>query len=70
MSIDGFNYATQTPLSLDREAWEARVADVLAHGGHRRVEHGETFVHDLHGALILEIYSNIRNRLHDVSDLL
>ncbi len=43
-----------------RPEWQALLREGLAHGGHRRVENGETFLHDRTTRIVFEIYANVR----------
>jgi hypothetical protein len=72
VSVHGFTYGnvglSLGHVSTSREQWVQLLEQVVATGGRRRVEKGETFAHDSHGTLLFEIYANIP--LQDISDLL
>lgn len=55
MKIKGFDYTTQQPVAHSRSEW----ASLFQKAAQRRVEKGETFAHDEHGALLFEAYANI-----------
>ena len=58
--INGFTYVpSRREAAWTRQEWQARMGKVLAAGGRRRVENGETFVHGPDGKLELEIYANV-----------
>lgn len=57
--MKGFDYTVPQELDQPPAAWRERINQVIADGGHRRVEHGETFAHDKRGALLFEVYGNI-----------
>lgn len=70
MSVQGFDYRNGQAISTSRECWQQLLDIVLATGGSRRVEKGETFAHDAQGVLCFEVYANISAPVADVSDLL
>lgn len=76
MSIQGFTYSNVGlaigAVSTSREQWIQLLQQVIAAGGKRRVEKGETFAHDAHGRLLFEVYANIpaKESVADISDLL
>ena len=58
--IYGADYApTWARVVRTRGEWQEIIADVTKNGGRRRVEHGETFLHDSKGKMIHEIYANV-----------
>lgn len=60
MSVQGFDYRTQQACTRPAGEWSADLARVIAAGGRRRVEHGETFAHDARGLIVFEVYGNVR----------
>lgn len=58
--LSGFDYVLGKPVERTAAEWRQRLRELVAHGGHRRVDHGETFGHG-RGALIeFEIYGNVK----------
>lgn len=57
--LGGFDYRVHLPAQLTRTQWREEIARALAAGGRRRVEAGETFIHDKDGTLLFEVYYNI-----------
>lgn len=57
--IKGFDYHKHDVAQLTRREWQERLRAVLASGGKRRVELGDTFAHDKSGKLLFEVYGNI-----------
>lgn len=58
--IPGADYVPKyKPAWRTRAQWDQLLLDVLAEGGRRRVEYGETFMHDAQGHLVHEVYANI-----------
>lgn len=58
--IPGADYVPRyTKAARTRLQWQELIASILAAGGRRRVENGETFVHDAQGLVVHEIYTNI-----------
>lgn len=71
--IEGWDYRTHTVVRKTRQEWQATIAELVKAGGRRRVEHGETFVHNPQGRIAVEIYARIpepKPDVDDVSDLL
>lgn len=68
MSIKGFDYREQRQVTRSRDTWQNALAALIADGGRRRVEHGETFGHAATGEIAFEIYANVP--LQSVDDLL
>lgn len=59
MKINGFDYKTGKATAETLSEWRSRMAPILKDGGKRRVEKGETFVHDRNGVMVFEVYANI-----------
>jgi len=55
----GFDYRQQKQLGLTRADWREELRKVVAAGGRRRHEHGETFGHKANGLIEFEIYDNV-----------
>jgi len=58
--MKGHDYRTHTDCARPVGEWSADLADVLAAGGMRKVEDGETFAKDSRGVLLFEIYGNVQ----------
>jgi hypothetical protein len=56
MPIKGFDYRTGLEVQKLSRAWRADMIAVVAEGGYRRVENGETFVHGKDGRIAFEVY--------------
>ena len=61
--MKGFDYkdTSASNRGVDRPVaeWRATMSGALADGGRRRVSDGETFIHDKHGRILVEIYGNV-----------
>ncbi len=55
-TLSGFDYQSQKPVARTVQEWH----DSIPSGSRRRVEHGETFIHDGAGVLLLEVYGNLK----------
>jgi len=53
-------YHEKGMVSFQRKEWRALVGAVVAAGGFRRFEAGETFLHAKGGKILVEIYGNIQ----------
>jgi hypothetical protein len=59
--IEGFDYRTQRPLRKTRAEVRAEIEPMLRRReAFRRVENGETFIHEKRGSILLELYGNMR----------
>lgn len=58
--VAGFDYCAKIGGTRTMADWQEHMRKALEAGGYRRVENGETFVHDAKGKLLFEIYSNVR----------
>lgn len=54
--IEGALYEPYRQIKQTRAEWQRLISDVLAAGGKRRAEAGETFIHGKGGLLVAEIY--------------
>jgi len=54
--VKGFDYRTGQGLDLPVRDLASQLQAVVDAGGYRRVEHGETFAHDVRGSLLWEAY--------------
>lgn len=67
--IKGFDYRLGKEVEKPRVEWRDQCAEDCKKGARRRVENGETFIHDPKTAAILyEIYTNIPARATDPGD--
>lgn len=57
--MQGFDYRMQRQVERSRAEWRDELKKVVAHGGRRRHEHGETFGHSAKGLIEFEIYDNV-----------
>lgn len=57
--IPGFDYRMNVPIELTRADWRTRLRVVIANGGYRATEKGETFAHGKDGRLVFEVYAII-----------
>tara|TARA_R110000868_G_scaffold23245_3_gene94054 strand:+ start:3159 stop:3341 length:183 start_codon:yes stop_codon:yes gene_type:complete len=57
--VKGFDYRVQLDVEKTAAEWRTEIKQVLSDKGHRRVEDGETFLHDVNGKLLVEIYGRI-----------
>jgi hypothetical protein len=58
--MKGFCYLTHQSLDMPPAYWRQRLLEVLAAGGRRRVQNGETFIHEPNGPRIqAEVYGNV-----------
>lgn len=57
--MKGFNYTTEAAFDLPVEQLSDELHTIVANGGHRRVEDGETFAHGRDGRIIWEAYGNV-----------
>jgi len=55
----GFDYTLDRSVERTRGEWRSLMSKVKANGGRRRVDQGETFIHDANGKIVFEIYSNV-----------
>lgn len=62
--IEGFDYIADKPVKLPLNEVRRIIRNAVEAGGFRRVEHGETFLHDKTSKVIFEFYSNV-NTLKD-----
>jgi predicted P-loop ATPase/GTPase len=58
-TVKGFCYVTHTAMEESRAYWQQRMREALKAGGRRRVENGETFIHQRGGRLVAEVYANV-----------
>jgi hypothetical protein len=61
-NIEGFDYRTGTSVVKSIREWKADTREIVAKGGKRRVENGETFVSiktPERMVLAFEIYANV-----------
>lgn len=59
MNIEGFDYTTQQQVSKELTAWQELQTEVLAKGGTRRTQKGETFLRNKQCLIVYEIYGVI-----------
>jgi hypothetical protein len=57
--LKGFSYVTHQPMSLTLTQWRGMLSELVAAGGRRRVENGETFGHGKDGLIQFEVYGNV-----------
>lgn len=57
--ISGFDYQNGCAVEFTKSEWVITIEKAIMHGGFRRVENGETFLHGKDGLLICEVYENI-----------
>lgn len=57
--LQGFDYRLRKQVERSRQEWREELQKTVAHGGFRRVDHGETFGHDAKGLIEFEIYENV-----------
>lgn len=57
--IDGFDYLAGTSVRLTTTQVKQIIRVIVEAGGFRRVENGETFLHDKSGKIVYEFYSNV-----------
>jgi len=58
--MKGYDYLTQEDLNLPVREWRERMRPILGAGGFRRVESGETFIHEKNALIRYEIYGNVQ----------
>jgi hypothetical protein len=58
-TLSGFDYTVPAAVEHDSRKWRERMAAVVADGGFRRVESGETFAHDRSGRIVFEVYATL-----------
>ncbi len=58
-SVDGFDYILGTKVKKTVEEWKSAMAAVIAAGGFRRTESGETFGHGKDSTIVFEVYAII-----------
>jgi hypothetical protein len=66
--IEGYCYVTHQPVTLSRQEWQERILKTLKAEGHRRVEAGETFIHNKDGRMLAEIYANVNVTSEQIYD--
>lgn len=59
--VNGWNYTGRNPqlCALSRDEWRSLTLQILAAGGKRRVEDGETFLYARDGVMLYEAWANI-----------
>lgn len=57
--MKGFDYRTNTEFDRPTKELREELTEIVARGGRRRVEHGETFAHDAQGHILWEAYGFI-----------
>ena len=58
--MKGFDYSMQCEVDRPVGEWRAHLGQVMAQGGTRYVEAGETFAKDSRGQLVFEVYGNVQ----------
>lgn len=58
--IPGFDYSKGKQVEFTKVDWVNLIEKIIIHGGFRRVENGETFLHGKDGIMICEIYQNVQ----------
>lgn len=57
--MKGHDYRVDKTLEQTPRQWAKEGATLLANGGRRRVEQGETFFHGADGRIAIEVYGNV-----------
>lgn len=58
--MKGFDYLSGQPVERNVAEWRAALANVMAAGGMRHVEDGETFAKGADGRLVFEVYGIVQ----------
>ena len=58
-TIPGFDYRAQKPVTLTSAQWREVIREAIRDDGFRRVDGGETFIHNRQGRIVAEAYGRI-----------